>query len=178
MNNKKTLSTVLGLLAMSTNAAVHADCAQLETALKAAPSQMASLKQGLYHKDDPEVFNTSWRWDAATADDCMVSYDSDNGYDITCTMRATGMDSAVSNAKSIAATVDSCLKTSGRKYASEGWRDHSSKYGTGGRHTFVVQHSDQNDIEVDAAGSCRTSKKGIERCSYSITVQLLGDERE
>lgn len=167
----------LGSLAVLVAAPVFADdCASLETALDAAPQQMRSLKQGRYDPDDPDAFNTPWRFAHATEDDCMVTYDEDDGYDVGCSYDASSLSEARDMAEEMFSTVESCLKDAGRRYRATPVA--SSAYVSNSyRGEFIVEYSDKNDIEVNVSGSCYQSRRRGERCSSHIKVELIGDER-
>lgn len=168
----------LGSLALLLVAPAFADdCASLETALNAAPQQMRSLKQGRYDPSSATAFNTSWRWGTAGPDDCMVSYDEDDGYDLACMLESSSISEAKEIAEEIMSTVQGCLTDSGRRFRVTPVALRTTRFGDWHTGEVLVQYNDTNDIEVRVSASCRTNRRGLERCSTHITIELIGDEK-
>ena len=154
-------------------------CASVKAAIDAAPGQFASLK-GPPDRYEPSFFVTSWRVPGATEDDCFVNHDEDAGYDMSCSVRVASLAAARQKAQEWAEGVERCLAVRGQFVARE-WRENSSstRLSTGqhiSREFFVPTDQPAYDVRVRVGGYCSTSRRG-ERCSASLLVDLVGDER-
>jgi hypothetical protein len=176
---RNALRVILVIASVCPSLPAIADCAGVDAAVKAAPSQFQSLKGSRDPDGEGETYFSSLNF--SPLNDCSVNVrEDDRDVYVYCRAKKSSFYEAKDQAEDVAKQIESCLRARGPVQASD-WKEsrNDRTYMTFDSYSksFVAPTSNQgHDVEFTIAGTCMTSKRrGSESCSTTLSVDLTDD---